>query len=83
MAISSTHDVTGSEPVTASFGVSGWLGEDDAPEEILRRADEALDVAKRGGRDRAAQWEPASSEAQAGLLWLGRRPRHKPVGAPV
>ncbi len=77
------HDVTGSEAVTASFGVSGWLGNDDAPEAILRRADEALYVAKRGGRDRAAQWEPPSTEDQAGLHWLGRRPRHKHVGAPA
>ncbi len=77
------HGVTSAEAVTASFGVSGWLGDDDAPEAILRRADEALYVAKRGGRDRAAQWEAPSSEDQAGLHWLGRRPRHKQVGAPV
>jgi diguanylate cyclase (GGDEF)-like protein len=79
----SLHEGTGSEPVTASFGVSGWLGGDDAPEALLRRADEALYVAKRAGRDCAAQWESPSTEAQAGLHWLGRRPRHPRVGAPA
>ena len=77
------HDVKSPDAVTASFGVSGWLGDDDGPEAILRRADEALYVAKRGGRDRVAQWEPTSAEAQAGLHWLGRRPRHSQVGASV
>ncbi len=81
--IETLHDVESSDPVTASFGVSGWLGGDDGPEAILRRADEALYVAKRGGRDRAAQWEPTFTEAQAGLHWLGRRPRHTQVGASV
>jgi hypothetical protein len=46
---------------------------------LLRRADEALYVAKRSGRNRAALWEPAATEAQAGLQWLGRRPRHPSV----
>ena len=73
------HTVNSPDVVTASFGVSGWLGDDDGPEAILHRADEALYVAKRGGRDRAAQWEPASTEDQAGLHWLGRRPRHTQV----
>ncbi len=66
---------TGSELVTASLGVSGWLGSADRPEDLLRRADEALYIAKRAGRNRCAQWEPSQSEAQAGLQWLGRRPR--------
>ncbi len=69
------HEVHGTESVTASLGVSTWLGDDDGPDTMLRRADEALYVAKRGGRDRAAMWEPPASEAQAGLEWLGRRPR--------
>lgn len=34
-----------------------------------------LYTAKRAGRDRAAIWEPTSSEDQAGLQWLGRYPR--------
>jgi diguanylate cyclase (GGDEF)-like protein len=66
---------TGSDQVTASLGVSTWLGPTDRPEELLRRADEALYMAKRAGRNRCAQWEPPHSEAQAGLQWLGRRPR--------
>ena len=79
----SLHEVTGSEPVTASFGVSGRLGRDDAPEAILRRGDEALSVATLAGRDRAAQWESPSTEAQAGLHWISRRPRHPRVGVPA
>jgi predicted signal transduction protein with EAL and GGDEF domain len=70
------HATTGTELVTASLGVSTWLGPEDRREEILRRADEALYTAKRGGRDRAAIWEPDLAEAQVGLHWLGRRPRH-------
>ena len=46
---------------------------------IGKRADEALYVAKRSGRNRAAPREPAATEAQAGLQWLGRRPRHPSV----
>ncbi len=37
-------------PVTVSVGVATWAGE--SPEELLRRADEALYAAKHGGRDR-------------------------------
>ncbi len=66
---------TGSDLVTASLGVSTWSGSADRPEELLRRADEALYIAKRAGRNRCAQWEPPLSEAQAGLHWRGRRPR--------
>jgi diguanylate cyclase (GGDEF)-like protein len=70
------HDVTGSDLVTASLGVSTWLGPNDGPDALLRRADEALYVAKRSGRARAAMWQPPATEAQAGLQWLGRRPRY-------
>ena len=73
------HDVTGSDWVTASIGISTWFGPSDWPDALLRRADEALYVAKRAGRDRAALWEPAATEAQAGLQWLARRPRHPAV----
>ena len=65
----------GSDLVTASLGVATWLGGDDEPDALLRRADEALYSAKRSGRDRCAVWEPEASEPQVGLQWLGRRPR--------
>jgi diguanylate cyclase (GGDEF)-like protein len=74
------QSVAGSDQVTASLGVSTWLGPEDGPEALLRRADEALYVAKRAGRNRAVLWEPPASESQAGLHWLGRRPR-RPIGA--
>ena len=74
------HAATGSDLVTASLGVSTWLGPDDRPDELLYRADVALYTAKRAGRDRYAIWDPALSEAQAGLQWLARRPR-RGVGA--
>ena len=77
------HATTGPGQVTASLGVSTWLGADDRPEELLRRADVALYAAKRAGRDRCAIWEPALSEAQAGLHWLGRRPRHSTLTGPT
>ena len=69
------HSETGSDLVTASLGVSAWLGPDDRPDELLHRADVALYAAKRTGRDRCAIWEPSLAEAQAGLQTLGRRPR--------
>jgi predicted signal transduction protein with EAL and GGDEF domain len=42
---------------------------------MLRRADEALYVAKRAGRNRAALWEPPATEIPSGLQLLARRPR--------
>jgi two-component system, cell cycle response regulator len=45
-------------PVTASAGVATWDGE--PPETLLRRADEALYAAKRGGRDRIEAAAPAT-----------------------
>jgi diguanylate cyclase (GGDEF)-like protein len=63
-----------SDSVTASFGISSWLGPNDAPDALLRRADEALYVAKRTGRNRVVVWEPPASEAQ-GLRLLSRLPR--------
>jgi two-component system, cell cycle response regulator len=45
-------------PVTASAGVATWEGE--PPETLLRRADEALYAAKRGGRDRTEAAPPAT-----------------------
>jgi len=77
------HAATGSGQVTASLGVSTWMGDEDRPDELLRRADVALYAAKRAGRDRFAAWEPALSEAQAGLQWLGRRPRRGALTGPT
>ena len=37
-------------PVTCSVGVATW--DDETPEALLRRADEALYAAKEAGRDR-------------------------------
>ena len=42
---------------------------------MLRRADEALYVAKRAGRNRAALWEPPTTETPSGLQLHGRHPR--------
>ena len=39
-------------PVTVSIGIATW--DDEAPEELLQRADEALYAAKDAGRDRVA-----------------------------
>ena len=72
------HDATGSDWVTASFGVSTWLGPNDGPDAVLRRADEALYVAKRSGRDRAALWEPPAKETH-GLQVLSRLPLHTAI----
>jgi two-component system, cell cycle response regulator len=44
--------------VTASAGIATWSGE--PPEELLRRADQALYSAKRGGRDRIETASPAT-----------------------
>jgi two-component system, cell cycle response regulator len=40
--------------VTVSIGVSSMLGPEDGPKALLKRADEALYRAKRGGRNRVA-----------------------------
>jgi diguanylate cyclase (GGDEF)-like protein len=39
-------------PVTASWGVSGILPQDESADDVLRRADEALYQGKRSGRDK-------------------------------
>ena len=68
------HSATGSDLVTASLGVSTWLGADDRPDELLRRADVALYTAKRAGRDRCAIWEPALRGAAGGDAVAGPPP---------
>jgi diguanylate cyclase (GGDEF)-like protein len=68
------HEATGSDGITASFGVSTWLGPNDGPDALLRRADEALYAAKRSGRDRVELWEVPVKESQ-GLQLLGRLSR--------
>ncbi len=47
-----TTPVAGGLAVTVSIGVAGMLGDDDTPESLLKRADDALYAAKRGGRNR-------------------------------
>ncbi|MEE8274168.1 MAG: PleD family two-component system response regulator [Alphaproteobacteria bacterium] len=47
-----TTPVEGGLAVTVSIGVAGMLGDDDTPESLLKRADDALYAAKRGGRNR-------------------------------
>ena len=54
------HDMTGSDWVTASIGVSTWLGPNDGPDALLRRADEALYRAKELGKARTVMAESAS-----------------------
>ena len=56
------RDSAKSALVTASMGVSTWLGPHDQPDAVLRRADEALYVAKRAGRDRYALWQPTMAQ---------------------
>jgi diguanylate cyclase (GGDEF)-like protein len=73
------HDVTGSDWVTASIGVSTWLGPNDGPDELLRRADEALYAAKGSGRDRAVVWKPPVVDPPVGLQLLNRRPREAAI----
>lgn len=45
-------------PITISVGVATW--EDEAPESLMRRGDEALYAAKRAGRDRVRTALPAT-----------------------
>ena len=73
------HAAGATVQAVASFGISSWLGPNDAPDALLRRADEALYVAKRTGRNRVVVWEPPASEAQ-GLRLLSRLPRPATLG---
>ncbi len=47
-----TTPVEGGMAVTVSIGVAGMQGDDDTPASLLKRADDALYAAKRGGRNR-------------------------------
>ncbi|HUY23060.1 MAG TPA: GGDEF domain-containing protein [Acidimicrobiales bacterium] len=56
---SMVHPVEGHEPITVSFGAATWSTEEDNPSLLLRRADEALYVAKQTGRARSVAWAPS------------------------
>ncbi|MBU4277515.1 MAG: sensor domain-containing diguanylate cyclase [Proteobacteria bacterium] len=51
--------------VTASFGVSERIAEDDSPGSILERSDQALYEAKGGGRNRVVIWKPPEPQIEA------------------
>jgi diguanylate cyclase (GGDEF)-like protein len=44
---------------TVSLGSTTWIGGSDSPQEMLRRADEAMYAAKHAGRDRSVTWTPS------------------------
>jgi diguanylate cyclase (GGDEF)-like protein len=48
----SLHSDIGPIPLSASIGVADWAGPQDSMAALLKRADDALYAAKRGGRDR-------------------------------
>lgn len=54
-------DTSGSEPVivTASLGVASWSEDEPSIEHTLRRADEAMYVAKQSGRNRVEMARPS------------------------
>jgi diguanylate cyclase (GGDEF)-like protein len=55
------HAASGAaDHVTISVGVAGLVppNDDSQPEELIRRADEALYAAKKGGRNRAVLRRP-------------------------
>ncbi len=60
MIADATHTLGGvSIQKTASLGVASFDGTDPpiGPEELVKRADQALYKAKQGGRDRVVAWE--------------------------
>jgi diguanylate cyclase (GGDEF)-like protein len=50
---------------TVSFGSTSWSGAQDTPQEMLRRADEAMYAAKNAGRNRSVTWEPSFSRVRS------------------
>ena len=54
-------------PMTVSAGVVEWRQAGETPADLLRRADDALYVAKRGGRNRVVSGvQPVANPAAAG-----------------
>ncbi|MBI2920260.1 MAG: diguanylate cyclase [Planctomycetes bacterium] len=49
--------------VTASFGVAEWTADMKTPEDLVSRADEALYVAKKSGRNQVQVWKAGALEA--------------------
>lgn len=77
------HALEGRDSVTASLGISTWQGTEDDAEAILRRADEALYMAKHSGRDQAALWEPPHVGPNGGREHLEPRSRRRTAPVPT
>ena len=58
------HQFPGIDSATCSFGVSCLKNNDDTKESIVKRADEALYLAKRGGRNQVVG-DTSSSKPQS------------------
>lgn len=58
---------SGEQPLTLSFGVTVWDGSEDAAA-VLRRADEAMYAAKRGGRNCVITAPPSEGQDKPGVV---------------